>query len=69
MILLLTFVVLFITGQIANVAISIGVEQFSKPAGLAVFFLLFAVVAVGGWQLALRIADRLTGASEPGRSR
>jgi hypothetical protein len=69
MILLLIFMAMFVVGQVVNVAISIGVEQFSKPAGLTVFFVLFATVAVSAWQLAVRIADRLPGISDTGRRR
>ncbi len=61
MILLLTFAAFFVLGQAANLGISVAVEQIYKPAGLAVFFLLFAAVVVGGWRLAVRVTDRLPG--------
>ena len=61
MLLLLTFAALFVLGQAANLGISVTVEQVYKPAGLAVFFVLFAVVVVAAWQLAVRITDRLPG--------
>jgi hypothetical protein len=61
MILLLTFAALFVAGQAANLTISILVEEFSKSASLAVFFVLFAVVVVGAWQLAVRVADTRLG--------
>ena len=68
MILLLTFATLFVLGQAANLGISVAVEQIYKPAGLAVFFLLFAAVVVGGWRLAVRVTDRLPGMAD-GRQR
>jgi hypothetical protein len=58
MILLLTFAAIFIAGQVANVGIAVAVEQYSEAASLAVFFALFAVVAVGGWLLAVKLTDR-----------
>jgi hypothetical protein len=67
MILLLTFATFFVLGQTANLGISVAVEQIYKPAGLAVFFLLFAAVVVGGWRLAVRVTDRLPGTADIGR--
>jgi hypothetical protein len=67
MILLLTFAALFVAGQAANVTISVLVEELYKPASLAVFFVLFAVVVVSAWQIAVRITDARLGKAESGR--
>ena len=64
MILLITFATIFVAGQLTNVAISALIEQFYEPASLLVFFALFAVVAVGGWRLAVALTDRWTARSE-----
>jgi len=69
MILLLTFAAIFLVGQATNVGIALAVEHFSEPASLTTFFALFAVVVIGGWQLAVRLTDRLFGAAEPDRKR
>jgi hypothetical protein len=61
MILLLTFTAIFLVGQATNVGIALVVEKFSDSASLAVFFALFAVVVVAGWQLAVWLTDRLFG--------
>jgi uncharacterized protein HemY len=58
MILLATFLGLVIVGQAANVLIAMGVEQFSEPASLALFFVMFAAVFYVAWQLAVRITER-----------
>ena len=57
MILLATFLGIIIVGQAANVLIAMGVEQFSEPAGLALFFAMYAAVFYFGWRLAVRITD------------
>jgi len=57
MILLLTFVAIFFAGQVANVAVALMIERFSDRASLAVFFILFAVVVVAGWHLAVRLTE------------
>jgi len=61
MILLLTFAAIFLVGQATNVGIALVVEKFSESASLAVFFALFALVVVAGWQVAVRLTDRLFG--------
>ena len=61
MILLLTFAAIFLVGQATNVGIALVVEKFSDSASLAVFFALFALVVVAGWQVAVRLTDRLFG--------
>jgi type III secretory pathway component EscR len=65
MILLLTFAAIFLVGQATNVGIALAVEHLSEPASLAMFFALFAVVVIGGWQLAVRLTDRLFGPGRP----
>jgi hypothetical protein len=64
MILLLTFATIFVAGQLTNVAISAMIEQVYEPASLLVFFVLFALVVVGGWRLAVALTDRWTTRSE-----
>jgi hypothetical protein len=64
MILLVTFAAIFVVGQAANIAVAMFVEQFSDRAGLFVFFGLFAVVVVVGWQIAVRLVDRVLGPAE-----
>src|SRR5262245_60598216 len=59
MILLLTFATIFVVGQAMNVGLALIVERFSDSVSLALFFGLFAVVVVAGWQLAVRLTDRL----------
>ena len=59
MILLLTFAAIFIAGQATNVGLALLVERLSEPASLTVFFALFGIVVIGGWQLAVRLTDRL----------
>src|SRR5262245_20350048 len=54
MILLLTFATIFVVGQAMNVGLALIVERFSDSVSLALFFGLFAVVVVAGWQLAVR---------------
>src|SRR5215510_12283262 len=61
MILLLTFTAIFLVGQATNIGIALVVEKFSDSASLAVFFALFAVVVVAGWQVAVWLTDRLFG--------
>ena len=61
MILLLTFAAIFVAGQALNIALAMFVEQFSDRAGLILFFSLFAVVVVVGWQIAVRLVDRVLG--------
>jgi hypothetical protein len=58
MLLLITFAALFIAGQATNVAIAAVVERYYEPAGLLVFFGLFAVVVIVGWRLAVALTDR-----------
>jgi hypothetical protein len=60
-VLLVIFGAIFVAGQLLNVAISIGVEQFSKQASLIVFFGLLGAVVFFGWQLAVRLTDYLVG--------
>jgi hypothetical protein len=60
MILLLTFLAIVIVGHLANVTVSVAVEQVSEAASLVVFFVLFAVVMVGGWLLAVRLTEHFT---------
>ena len=67
MILLLTFAAIFLVGQATNIGIALAAEKLSEPASLAVFFALFAIVVVGGWQLAVRLTDRLFGAARHAR--
>ena len=67
MILLLTFAAIFLVGQATNVGIALLIEKFSDSASLAVFFGLFAVVVVAGWQLAVWLTDRFYGPAEHGR--
>jgi hypothetical protein len=54
---LLTFAVIFVTGQAANLAVAVAVEQVSTSAAVVVFFALFALVVVGGWRLAIKLTD------------
>lgn len=61
MILLLTFAAIFVVGQAMNVGIAIAAERISEPVSLALFFGLFGVVVVAGWQLAVRLTDRFAG--------
>jgi hypothetical protein len=68
MILLLTFAVIVLVGQAANIGVSLAVEQFSETASLPVFLALFALVFVGGWLLAVRLNERLFGAAQRDRS-
>ena len=58
MILLITFAAIFVAGLAGNVGVSILVEQVSESASLAVFFVLLAAGAVGGWRLAVALTDR-----------
>jgi hypothetical protein len=58
MVLLITFAAFFIAGQLTNVAIAAAVERIYEPAGLIVFFALFAVVVVASWWSAVRLTDR-----------
>jgi hypothetical protein len=67
MILLVTFAAIFVVGQAANVTIAMMVEHVSENASLAVFFAMFAIVAVVGWYLAVWLTDRLFGAEDDGR--
>jgi hypothetical protein len=62
MILLVTFAAIFVAGQATNVAVAMMVERFSENASLAVFFLMFAVVVVAGWHVAVWLTERLFGA-------
>jgi len=64
MILLVTFAAIFLVGQAVNVGIALAVERLSQPASLALFFFLFAVVVIGGWQLAVRLTDRYAGPAQ-----
>ena len=64
MILLVTFATIFVIGQVLNVLLAIAVERFSDSAGLASFFILFAVVVIAGWQIAVRLVDRIMGPAQ-----
>jgi hypothetical protein len=67
MLLLATFLGIVIVGQAANVMIAMAVEQYSETISLALFFVMFAGVIYGAWQLAVRITDRQANRQEPHR--
>jgi biotin transporter BioY len=55
MALLFTFAVIFVTGIVVDVLISLEVEKHFLPAGLPTFFVLLVGVIVGGWYSAVRL--------------
>jgi hypothetical protein len=53
--LLLAFAAIMIVGVTCDVLISLQVESYFKPAGLPTFFVLLALLIVGGWRTAVRL--------------
>lgn len=58
MALLLTFLVLAIVGQAANMFVAIQVEhRVSEAAGVVVFFALLVIVFIAAWKLAVTLTE------------
>jgi hypothetical protein len=57
MVLLTTFIVTLIIGDLAVIAIAWVVEQFSKTAGLLVFLTLFLGFIPVAWRIAVRLTE------------
>jgi hypothetical protein len=59
--LLVTFAGIMIAGLSANILLAIELEKHFKPAGLPLFFILGALLIVGGWRLAVRLTAPAAG--------
>jgi hypothetical protein len=57
MILLATYLVIAAIGQALNVALAVQMEKYAPGVALALFFILFVLIFIAGWILAVRLTE------------